>query len=65
MSEHVLRDPLGRRLGVIREEGGRRVLRDPQGRQLGYHDPRRNETRSPTGQLLGYGDLLAGLLPRC
>jgi hypothetical protein len=62
MSEKVLRDASGRRIGTIRESAGRQEIRDSAGRRLGTYDPKDNKTRNSSGQVFGQGDQLSSLL---
>lgn len=39
--------------------GGRINGRDAFGRLIGWYDPVRDETRDPTGRLVGHGNLLS------
>ena len=38
--DEILKDIYGRRLGIIKTEGSKKVIYDPYGRKLGYFDGR-------------------------
>jgi hypothetical protein len=62
MSTQELRDKTGRLLGKIKEVSGKLELRDATGRLKGKYDPKTNQTRGPSNNLIGKGNLLATLL---
>jgi hypothetical protein len=63
MSEEVLRDKHGNRIGVIREEnGGVLVIRNKAGNRVGSYDPKTNTTRNKAGNRVGSGNQLTSLL---
>ena len=63
MSTQQLRSPSGRILGTIKTlPNGKMELRDNTGFLKGTYDPRSNQTKTPSGSLVGKGNLLAILL---
>jgi len=63
MSEEILRDRDGRRIGTIETRADRiQIIRDANGRRLGEYDPRNNVTRDANGRRVGDGNLLASFL---
>jgi len=63
MSNTVLKDSRGNRIGNIREQAnGKRVAYDARGFRVGEHTPRDNTTRDARGNRVGSGDFLASLL---
>jgi len=63
MSEEILRDGNGRRIGTVEIRSDRtQIIRDANGRRLGEYDPRTNLTRDANGRRVGEGNLLATLL---
>jgi hypothetical protein len=62
MSNQELRDPHGKLLGRIQQNGGKFEIRDATGKLKGRFDPSANETRDAFGKLVGKGNLLATLL---
>lgn len=57
-----LRSPIGHRLGYIDRGSAQDVARNMDGHLLGYFIHRRNQTTDSIGQVIGFGDLLAGLI---
>jgi len=63
MGIRELRDRSGKLMGKIKElSSGQLEARDEKGVLKGRYDPRADQTRDPTGKLVGKGDLLASLL---
>ncbi len=63
MGDQELRDRSGKLLGRIHEKGdGKQEGRDPSGRLKGTYDPKSNETRDPSGSLVGRGNMLSSLI---
>lgn len=60
--DQVLRDAHGKKLGTIKQEGGKEVIRNATGKKLGTYDPNSNITRDATGHKIGTGNLLTSLL---
>lgn len=58
--EQILRDNAGRKIGEIRDYGGRSELYDAHGRRLGIYDG--TNTFDSYGRKIGNGNLLATLL---
>ena len=64
-TDRELRDANFSLLGRTRRRpDGRTELLDANGRLRGTYDDRSDETRDPTGRLVGRGDLLTRLLSR-
>ena len=62
-SEQILRDHLGKKLGVIRvERDGRMRGYNRVGYKKGTYQPLRNRTYDRTGKFVGIGNLLAALI---
>jgi hypothetical protein len=62
-ADQVLRDRLGRYVGVIRRlPDGRLEARDRLGACKSTYDPRTNQTRDAMGRLVGTGNLLPALI---
>lgn len=53
------RDREGRLIGWTQQNGTRIDARDAQGRLLGWYQPDRDETRDPSGRLVGRGNTLS------
>jgi hypothetical protein len=63
MADQGLRDRRGNLLGRIRVlSNGKLELRDRPGNLRGTYDPKSDQTRDRTGNLVGKGNLLATLL---
>jgi hypothetical protein len=62
MSNEVLRDRLGNKIGEIEMNGHKRILRDKVGNKLGEYDPRDNKTRDKYSNVVGTSDILLTLL---
>ncbi len=62
MTEQVLRNKHGDRIGVIREENGVLVIRDKAGNRRATYDPKSNTTRDKNGNRYGTGNQLTSLL---
>jgi hypothetical protein len=63
MSQQVLRDKTGNRIGTIdTDSSGKMIGRDKTGNRVGEYDPKSNITRDKTGNRLGTGNLLASLI---
>ena len=63
MSEEVLRNRDGRRIGTIETKSDKtQLIRDANGRRLGEYDPKSNVTRDANGRRVGEGNLLAAFL---
>ena len=63
MNKRELRDASGRLLGIVRETiSGKFEARDTSGRLRGTYNSKTNETRDPSGRLIGKGDLLSSLI---
>lgn len=62
MSDQVLRDRAGNRIGTISTASdGIQTARDRAGNRLGTYDPRTNVTRDRAGNRVGDGNLLGSL----
>lgn len=62
MKDQELRDKSGRLLGKIREVNGKLEIRDHSGNLKGKYDPKTNETRNSSGNLVAKGNMLTTLL---
>ena len=63
MSQEVLRDRSGNRIGTIdTDSSGKMVGRDKSGNRVGEYDPKSNVTRDRSGNRVGTGNLLASLI---
>jgi hypothetical protein len=62
MSNQVLRDKNGIRIGEIKEQSGRLVIYDKNGVRKGEYDPKANVTKDKNGVRVGTGNLLTTLL---
>jgi hypothetical protein len=62
MATEVLRDHTGRKIGEIRESGGKLTIHDHTGRKMGEYRPGTNSTHDHTGRKIGSGNLLTSLL---
>jgi len=62
MSNQVLRDSRGAKIGEIMEFGGKFIIRDARGAKKGDYDPKTNITRDDSGAKVGTGNLLTTLL---
>ncbi len=63
MGTQELRDKNGRLLGrILTLRSGKFEIRDTSGRLKGTYDPKSNETRDPSGRLVGKGNFLSSLL---
>lgn len=63
MADQELRNKSGILLGKIKElSNGKLEIRSPSGILKGTYDPKSNETRSPSGMLVGKGNQLSSLL---
>lgn len=63
MQDIILRDNLGRILGIITTDyRGVQTLRTQLGEVLGTYDPNSNLTRTFLGQVVGSGNLLTMLI---
>jgi hypothetical protein len=62
MSNQVLRDSRGVKIGEIMEFGGKLIIRDARGVKKGDYDPKTNITRDARGAKVGTGNLLTTLL---
>lgn len=65
MGEQVLKDKAGNVIGRIRKLPDERFeLKDRLGNVLGTYDQKRDRTLDRLGNVVGYGNLLAQLLPK-
>ena len=63
MSSQDLRTASGQLIGrVVNLSSGKQEIRSPSGQLKGTYDPRTNETRDPSGRLVGKGNLMSSLL---
>ena len=63
MSKTPLKKLNGQTLGYIEsEKDGKQKATLVDGNTIGYYDPQSNTTKSPTGEIIGKGNLLANLL---
>ena len=62
MSNQVLRDSRGAKIGEISQVGSKLVIRDARGAKKGEYDPATNTTRDDRGSKVGTGNLLTTLL---
>ena len=63
MSEEILRDRNGRRIGTIETRTDRvQIIPDANGRRLGEYNPKDNVTRDANGRRVGEGNFLASFL---
>ena len=63
MSEEVLKDSRGNRVGSIQTQSdGRRVAKDARGNRVGEYDPKNNVTKDARGNRVGNGDFLSSLI---
>ena len=63
MSEQVLRDNRGNRMGAIRTQSdGKMIGNDAVGRRVGEYDPKHDVTRDSRGSRVGTGNQLALLI---
>jgi len=62
MSDQILKDRSGHKIGVIKEQGRLLVAYDAHGHKLGVFDPERDLTQDAHGRKVGSGNLLAALI---
>jgi hypothetical protein len=63
MSNEVIKDNLGRILGVISSDRkGILTIKDALGKILGTYDPKTNTTKNYLGQIIGTGNQLTRLI---
>lgn len=63
MSDHILKDRLGNRIGSIETRGdGVQIGKDRLGNRRGEYDPKRDITKDRLGNRVGSGNLLAALI---
>ena len=63
MSEHILRNKIGNKIGSIKTHtDGKQELRSKIGNKLGTYDPKTNTTHNKLGNKIGSGNLLTTLL---
>ncbi len=62
MSNQVLRDSRGAKIGEISQVGNKLVIRDARGAKKGEYDSATNTTRDARGSKVGTGNLLTTLL---
>lgn len=62
MANQILKDNRGRKIGEIKEMGGKLVIKDDRGRKKGVYDPKTNTTKDNRGRKVGTGNLLTTLL---
>jgi hypothetical protein len=62
MEKQEIRSPNGKLLGTIRREGSRLVARSVAGHMLGYYSESDGRTRTPSGQMIAQGNVLASLI---
>lgn len=62
MTNQILRDSRGAKIGEIQESGGKLIIRDSRGSKRGEYDPKSNKTRDSRGAIFGTGNLLTALL---
>jgi hypothetical protein len=59
-----LTDAKGKKIGFIRDSGGREIVTDANGGMKGHYDARNDKTYTQTGALVGTGDQRIALLDR-
>jgi hypothetical protein len=62
MSEEILRDSHGNKIGSIRNTSQGQEIRDSRGNRLGYYDERADVTKDNRGNRIGTGNQLSSLL---
>lgn len=64
-TKQTLRDKQNKTIGyIVTQSDGKQHLEDISGHTLGYYDPKQDRTEDGRHRTVGYGNLLATLLPR-
>ena len=62
MSNQILKDAKGYKIGEIKESNGKLEIFDSKGYKKGEYDPKSNTTKNNLGYKVGNGNLLTTLL---
>lgn len=63
-TKHTLRDRQNKTIGyIVTRSDGKQHLEDVSGHTIGYYDPKQDKTEDRNHRTVGYGNLLATLLP--